>query len=338
VSRPRPTPVLVGVVVVIMVAGALVVSRSGRATATPRPPVLGPARAAYNGDLGDPFVLPVTSAGSVVRFVAFGTGDWPARIPTAHSTDLTTWEKGPDALPDLPGWAAPDPRHSLSWAPAVLDTGHGYVLYVTLPDARSGQQCIVAATSAAPDGPYAGVGDGPLVCQHDLGGSIDPSVVRDRSGRLHLLWKDEGNTRGRPSRLWEQPLTGDGLGLAGAAHRLLSAVRPWQDKIVEEPAVIPAADGGWWLFYSGSLFDRPRYATGVAYCAELEGPCREVSDGPFLTTAALGEDGQYAPGGLETFRDGHGALWAVFDTWNRPTRNGRFRCCRALQLAPVLSG
>ena len=138
--------------------------------------------------------------------------------------------------------------------------------------------------------------------------------------------------------MWEQPLTGDGLGLAGAAHRLLSAVRPWQDKIVEEPAVIPAGDGGWWLFYSGSLFDRPTYATGVAYCAELEGPCREVSDGPFLTTASLGEDGQYAPGGLETFRDGQGDLWVVFDTWNRPTRNGRFRCCRALQLAPVLSG
>ena len=48
--------------------------------------------------------------------------------------------------------------------------------------------------------------------------------------------------------------------------------------------------------------------------------------------------GAFAPGGLDTFRDGHGALWAVFDTWNRPTRNARFRCCRSLQLAPIQPG
>jgi hypothetical protein len=323
--------------VMVLVAGFLVVGRSGRATATPRPPVLGPVRTAYDGDLGDPFVLPLTAGGSVIGFVAFGTGDWPARIPTARSSDLATWQKGPDALPDLPGWARSDPKHSLSWAPAVLDTGLGFVMYVTLPDAGSGQQCIGAVASKAPDGPYAGVGDGPLLCQHELGGSIDPAVTRDGRGGLHLLWKDEANTLGRPSSLWQQALTADGLGLAGTPHRLLSARSRWQDKIVEEPAAIPSADGGWWLFYSGNHFDTPGYATGLAYCPDLDGPCRETSDRPFLTTAGLGVEGQYAPGGLETFRDARGALWAVLDTWNRPTRNGRFRCCRSVQLAEILS-
>lgn len=204
-------------------------------------------------------------------------------------------------------------------------------------DARSGQQCIGVATSDAADGPYVGVGDGPFVCQHDLGGSIDPSVTRNRAGGLHLLWKDEGNTGGHPSGLWSQPLTADGLGLAGRAHRLLTARRAWQENIIEEPAAIPAADGGWWLFYSGSQFDAPTYATGLAYCRTLEGPCRETSGRPFLTTPVLHEPGQSAPGGLETFHDGRGTLWAVFDTWNRPERNGRFRCCRSLQLAPILA-
>jgi len=333
-SRGR-TPVVIGVVVFVVVVAGLVTGRSQRATATPRPPVLGPARVAYDGDLGDPFILPVATAGSVTSFVAFGTGDWPARIPTAHSSDLTSWQKGPDALPELPGWAAADPRHSSSWAPAVLDTGHGYVLYVTLPDARSGQQCIGVAMAGVPDGPYVGVGGGPLVCQHDLGGSIDPSVIRDGRGRLHLLWKDESNTRGRPSSLWVQSLTVDGLGLLGSPHRLLTARRSWQENIIEEPAMIPSSDGGWWLFYSGSGFDTPTYSTGLAYCPDLDGRCHDTSDRPYLTTQALHQQGQYAPGGLETFRDGHGALWAVFDTWNRPTRNGRFRCCRSLQLAPV---
>jgi len=193
------------------------------------------------------------------------------------------------------------------------------------------------ARSATPEGPYVGVGDGPLLCQNDLGGSIDPAVTRDRAGHLHMLWKNDGNAVGAPSGLWEQQLTADGLGMTGTAHRLLNADQPWQGGIIEEPAVLPATGGGWWLFYSANSFDKPEYATGVAYCPSLAGPCRATSDGPFLATPALQQPGQFAPGGLETFKDAKGDLWAVFDTWNRPPRNGRFRCCRSLQMARVLS-
>jgi hypothetical protein len=340
-GRPRPPRraalAAAGVLVLVVLATVLVAVRDDpHVAAMPAVPVLGPARDAYDGDLGDPFILPVTAGGKVVRFVAFGTGDWPARVPTAHSADLTTWQEGPDALPELPAWAGPDPKNSLSWAPAALETAHGYVLYVSLPDARSGQQCIGAATSPVAEGPYRGVGDGPLLCQHDLGGSIDPAIVRDGAD-LHMLWKNDGNSVGAPSTLWEQRLTADGLGLVGSAHQLLSANLPWQGGIVEEPAAIPADGGGWWLFYSGNFFDRPEYATGLAFCPALDGPCRDASDRPFLETPALGQETQFAPGGLETFRDASGDLWAVFDTWNRPTRNGRFYCCRSLQLARVLS-
>lgn len=330
--------VVAGVIAVALVGAALVARGHGEATtAMPSLPVLGPAHDVYDGDLGDPFVLPVTAGGKVASFVAFGTGDWPARVPTAHSADLATWQAGPDALPELPAWAGPDPKNSLSWAPAAIQAAKGYVLYVSLPDARSGQQCIAAAASSAPDGPYRGVGDGPLLCQHELGGSIDPSVVRDRAGRLHMLWKNDGNSVGAPSSLWEQQLRADGLAMVGAAHPLLSSNQAWQGGIVEEPAAIPAAHGGWWLFYSGNFFDRLEYATGLAYCPTIEGPCRDASDGPFLATPALAQEKQFAPGGLETFRDAFGATWAVFDTWNRPTRNGRFYCCRSLQLARVLT-
>lgn len=181
-------------------------------------------------------------------------------------------------------------------------------------------------------------GHGPLICQHDLGGSIDPTVTRDPAGRLRMVWKNDGNSIGLPSSLWAQQLTADGLGLVGTAHRLLTAHRPWQEGIVEGPAVLPAVDGGWWLFYSGNAFDTPEYATGLAYCPSLEGRCRDVSNSPFLATPTLRQTDQFAPGGLETFRDGHGALWAVFHTWNRLARDGRFACCRSVQLAPVLSG
>jgi len=333
-----PTLTIAGLVILALL-GALVAVLARRAGGddSPRPPKLGAARDVYDGDLGDPFILPVTGAGQAARFVAFGTGDWPSRVPTAVSTDLNTWQEGPDALPQLPAWAAPDPKNSFSWAPAALDTGHGYVLYVSLPDAQSGQECIGAATSPVAEGPYTAVGTGPLLCQHELGGSIDPAVTRDRAGTLHMLWKNDGNALNLPSSLWAQDLTDDGLGVVGPAHQLLTAGQPWQGGIVEEPAVIPATDGGWWLFYSGNFFDKPEYATGLAHCADLEGPCSEAGGGPFLATAQLNQPRQFAPGGLETFTDGHGGLWAVFDTWNRPTRNGRFYCCRSLQLAPILS-
>ncbi|HEX3623206.1 MAG TPA: glycoside hydrolase family 43 protein [Acidimicrobiales bacterium] len=338
--RRRRTALVVTVVAVVaLVAVALVATRHGAETTTamPRLPVFGPAHDVYDGDLGDPFVLPVRTGGTVASFVAFGTGDWPARIPTAHSADGVTWQQGGDALPALPAWAGSDPKNSLSWAPSAVQIGQAYVLYVTLPDAASGQQCIAAATSTTPEGPYTGAGNGPLLCQHELGGSIDPTTVVDRAGHLHMLWKNDGNSVGAPSGLWEQQLTADGLGLVGTAHRLLGSDQAWQGGIVEEPALIPATGGGFWLFYSGNFFDKPEYATGLAFCPTLEGPCRDAQDGPFLATPALQQQNQFAPGGLETFRDAKGALLAVFDTWNRPTRNGRFYCCRSLQVAQIIS-
>ncbi|MGI9033207.1 MAG: glycoside hydrolase family 43 protein [Acidimicrobiales bacterium] len=279
--------------------------------------MLGPAVDVFDGDLGDPFILPVGS-GANTSYIAFGTGDWPARVPTARSADLKSWQEGPDALPQLPAWSPPDPKNSLSGAPAALDTGRGFVLYVSLPEAAARQECIAAATSPTAQGPYTVVGNGPLLCQHDIGGSIDPSVTSDRAGKLHLLWKNDGNALGLPTSIWEQELTKDGLGLAGPAHRLLTSEQSWQGGIIEEPAVIPAAKGGWWLFYSGNFFDRAEYATGLAYCPSLSGPCAEAQPGPFLGTAQLGQQRQFAPGGLETFSDAHGKLWAVLDTWNRP--------------------
>jgi beta-xylosidase len=292
--------------------------------------VLGAARDAYDGDLGDPFILHVDEKGAT-RFVAFGTGDFPARVPTAVTTDLVHWDAGHDALPVLPSWAGADPRNSLSWAPAVLAVDGHYVLYITLPEARSGRQCIAAATSVAPEGPYADSGAGPLLCQRELGGSIDPSVVKDRAGGLHLLWKSDGNSVGKAPGLWEQAMSPDALHMTGQPHLLLSAGPSWEGGIVEEPAAIPAHGGGWWLFYSGNRFDTPAYGTGVAWCAELSGPCQETTGRPVLAT----EGTRYAPGGLETFQDVHGETWAVFDTWNRPARNGIFWCCRSLYLAKV---
>ena len=300
--------------------------------AAPRTVALGAGRDVFDGDIGDPFVLPVTAAAGQVQYFVFGTNDDPAHVPTATSPDLVHWHRIADAMPDLPSWAAPDPTNSLTWAPVVVHRAiGGYLMYVTIPEPESGRECVAAMSSTAPEGPYTDTLGGPLLCERELGGSIDPTVVTDAHGTRHLLWKNDGNCCGLPAGIWEQDLAPDGLKVVGTAHHLLDADQPWEGGVIEEPAMVPATRGGWWLFYSGNLWDRAEYGTGLAYCPRIEGPCRKTRSGPVLATAA----GQASPGGLETFIDAKGTRWAVFATWNRPPRNGRFYCCRSLDLAPV---
>ena len=94
----------------------------------------------------------------------------------------------------------------MTWAPSVLATGGGYVMYVATEEASSGRQCISAATSPTPGGPYTDPSSSPFLCQRQLGGSIDPTVVRDAKGGLHLVWKNDGNCCNMPTALWEQDL------------------------------------------------------------------------------------------------------------------------------------
>ena len=327
---------LVGLAAAALLAGAagvgVALTRPGGQAAEPRLPVLGPIQPVYDGDVGDPFLLRVGPAGAPgTSYQLFGTDDPPDHIPTATSADLRHWQPGPDALPVLPAWANPDPTDGLTWAPAATRTRAGFLLYVSVQDAASHRQCIAVTSSPVAGGPYRDALGAPLVCQVGLGGSIDPSVLTDSRGHLHLVWKSDGNCCGLPASIWVQDLTGDGRGVSGPAHLLLSADQPWQGGIIENPAMIPAGSGGYWLFYSGNQFNTAQYATGLAYCPTLVSACRETSSGPFLRGTAT----QYSPGGLDFFRDATGALWAAFATWNRPSRNGRFFCCRSLSIAAV---
>lgn len=315
-----------GVVVLLMTACA-----APRSSSIPKLPTLEPSHVSFDGDVGDPFVLR-TGTGADLRYELYGTDDWPAHVPTAESADLATWRAGPDALPTLPAWADPDPKNSLTWAPAALGIDGRYLLYVSVQEKASRRQCIAVTASSVPLGPFADALGGPLVCQRELGGSIDPSVARDPGGGLHLVWKNDGNCCALPTSLWAQDLRPDGLGVTASPHRLLTADRPWQGGIVENPALLPASRG-WWLFYSANEFDLAAYSTGLAWCPSLDGPCRNTADAPFLA----GASGQLAPGGLDFFTDADGSTWAMFATWSRPPRNGRFYCCRPVSIARVLT-
>ncbi len=348
--------------VAVTVVALSLATTSGRRSPTGSPtaglpaaglPTLGASRAvevnnpALN-DVGDPYVLPVAAGVDGISkpgYALYWTTDWTANVPTAVSTDLIHWRRVPDALPTLPSWAlVVQPPHSwsaaagvstMTWGPTVHQVAGGFVLYFSTEDAATRRECIGAAFSASPVGPFADNSRAPLVCQAALGGDIDPSVVVPSPGHLALVWKNDGNASGAPVSIWEQPLTPDGRATTGVAVRLLGANQAWEHHIIEGPSMLADTKGGWWLFYSGGTWQSNTYDTGVAWCATVSGPCREPMAKPLLASVATA----VSPGGLDTFVDHQGRLWAAYSAFPSPPADARAAMAspRVLELARVLS-
>jgi arabinan endo-1,5-alpha-L-arabinosidase len=245
------------------------------------------------------------------------------------------WTAAPDALPTLPSWALP--TRSMTWAPAAERTGSGWVLFFSTEARSSHLECIGAATAGHdnPAGPYVDRSRSPLVCQTRLGGSIDPSVVHGPDGHTYLVWKNDGNGHGVTDTLWSAPLAADGLSLEGPPDALLSATDTWDDGVVEAPAMIAATGGGWWLYYAAGGWDTDSYATGLAYCPSIEGPCLPTSTRPYLSTTPS----MVSPGGLDTVTAHDGQLWAAWTALQPvqvPWDRGRTWYDRVLDIAPIL--
>jgi beta-xylosidase len=234
-------------------------------------------------DFPDPFVLPDGD-----RFLAYSTNPagGGANVQTAISTDLLHWEilrdpngKKHDALPVLPAWA----KGGWTWAPEVLKTEKGFVLYFTAKDKKTGRQCIGAGTSTDAAGPFVSGSPTPLVCQLELGGSIDPDAFRDADGKLFLYFKNDGNAVHKPASLFGQALSADGLSLVGQPVELLRSKplgKSWEQDVIEAPSMVRMG-GTYVLFFSGGFFGWPPdaplspYAIGYATCASPMGPCTD---------------------------------------------------------------
>lgn len=273
--------------------------------------------------LADPFVLTVDGVS-----YAYGTNlPGAANIPVLRSTDLRTWHRTGDALPRLPGWA--QETGFTTWAPAVAQVPGGFVLYYATRVRRSGIQCVSTAFAPRPDGPFTDSSTAPLICQRGQGGSIDPSPYLAGHTR-YLTWKSEGIRPGTHPTIWAQALSPDGRRLAGRAPvRLLTATQPWQDGIVEGPAML-ARNGTFWLFYSAGRWHSPDYATGAAACASALGPCRPAP-GPLLATGADG----VGLGGAEPFQSADHRWWLALHSWPQGPPGACPSGDRELVLAPL---
>lgn len=268
-------------------------------------------------DFADPFVVNVDDDRG---FVGFATNSGEDNVPVATSTDLVHWRRGGDALPELPVWALADA--GLTWAPAVLPRGEGFVLYFTARDVDSGFQCIGRATSSAAAGPYVDDTDAPLICQVDepeaLCGSIDPSPFVDDNGAAWLVWKSDENAAAcqTDSQLFAQQLSDDGLALVGPRASILRHSQDWEDPLIEGPALVQNAEGDLVLFYSAGRYDTGGYATGYATCDAPLGPCTTATvDGPWLSSP-------FGPGGGEVVSDDEGALFFSHHAWTEVDGGG----------------
>ena len=258
---------------------ALAVGLAGAAVAEPSfVPV-------FQQDFPDAFVLRHGD-----RFIAYATNNGP-NVPMAMSKDLARWVfvgdangKQRDALPQLGSWA----KTGFTWAPEVMQLGSRYLLYYTASDKRKNMQCIGVATAADPYGPFVDSNADPIVCQTDLGGSIDASPFKDSDGKVYLYFKNDGNRVHVRTSLWAQPLAADGLSVTGQPVELVKDDQRWEERVVEAPTMV-RSPAGYELFFSGGFFGwKPEegglspYAMGYASCSGPMGPCRAAGENPIL--------------------------------------------------------
>lgn len=265
-----------------------------------------------NHDFPDPDILRLEETGEVTYY-AYATNFSGVHVQTARSNDLIHWEYLGEAMPRLPEWAVPD--FGWTWAPEVTQRpdGEGYILYYTTRFAiqQGGVQCIGAALSDQPGGPFEPVGDGPLICQQDQGGSIDAAFFRDDDGASYILWKNDGNSQGGISWIYIQKLSQDGLQVEGEPTRLIKADQVWEGVLVEGPTLWKHG-GKYYLFYSANDYASQRYAAGYAVAETVLGPY-EKAQGPFLASNL--KAGIVGPGGQDIVTDETGQDWILFHGW-----------------------
>ena len=224
----------------------------------------------FPGDHPDPTIIRVGHT----YWTTSTSGDWGPEFPLFRSDDLHYWTQIGSIFPSTPSWAS-----GSFWAPELVNDGHRIVVYYAARK-RDGPLCVAAATAIQPEGPY--TDHGPLICQSD--GSIDPSMVRDEHGQPFLVWKEDGNSIGKPTPIWVQPLTDDLLHLTGSKTQLIvNDTNTWEGSVVEAPYVLRHA-GSFYLFYAGNACCGVacHYAEGVARASHLLGPWMKDPANPII--------------------------------------------------------
>ena len=317
--------------IVAAVAAIALVAVAPPAAGYPGAPWFEPSKP-YTQNFPDPSVV-LDGA----TYHAYGTATGGAYLPVMSSRDTGTWVARPayqqptcvggssdpffnDALPCPASWAPDRPvggrLKKEVWAPGVAEIGGRWVVFYAIRQHLDRDRfCISVATADGPLGPFVDTTTGPLVCDADPNGSIDPQPFVDVDGSAWLLWKSEGIPGVAPTRLWSRRLAAAGTTFApgSAPVELLRTSQGWEGDVIENPAMV-RHQGRLLLFYSGNEHRSGDYAVGWATCASVGGPCTKSAANPVL--ASRGD--RLGPGGPAPFVDAAGELRLAYHHWNAP--------------------
>lgn len=286
---------VISLVLVLLCAGCASVGSAAAPRKTFKNPV-------YAHNFPDPFVLKV---GKV--YYAYATNTNNEDTPVIHSRDLVHWRGGGEAFPVTPRWVS-----SNVWAPDVMRRADGkYILYYAGRDITVSHECIGHAIASAPGGPFIDRSAKPFVCQASLGGDIDPDTFTDSNGHIYLLWKNDGNCCGLNTYLYSQRLAPSGFKLLGKPVKLLREDAGWEGNLIEAPFMWKHA-GKYYLFFSANNYASFDYAVGYAVCKSPQGPCKDGSGNPILTSKCNAA----GPGGETIITDARGQTWMLYHAWN----------------------
>jgi beta-xylosidase len=259
------------------------------------------ANPVYDNNFPDPMVIQ-----GATGYVVVATNGSGGNVQTLTSDDLTEWEQGPDALPEVAKWS----QGGKVWAPEVARRADGrYVLYYTTRGPNPNIQCISVAVGREPQGPYVDSSSKPLVCETKQGGSIDASPFTTEDGRRYLYWKNDGNAIGVDTWISGQQLDASGTKLVGQPKRLFQQDLDWEGTLVEAPFGWES-NGKFHLFYSANDYGSDSYAVGQATADDPLGPFTKTPD-PVLAS----NDVAAGPGHCALIEK-DGKVWMVYHAWS----------------------
>ncbi|MCW9708129.1 family 43 glycosylhydrolase [Fodinibius salsisoli] len=240
-------------------------------TKEPGPQITNPV---LPGDRPDPTVVQVGDT----YWASATSNEWSPLFPIFKSTDLVNWELVTYVFPD----GAPDWAEKNFWAPELSYDKEQEKMYAyyTARDKETGRLSVAVASAENPGGSY--TDHGPLVSQ-ELG-SIDAYEARDKEGNLYMLWKEDGNSQGKPTPMWAQQISEDRTELLGEKTELFRNDAPWEGHLVEGISIFREGDYFYATYSAGSCCDVAcDYKTGVARSKKLLGPWEKYDQNPVLT-------------------------------------------------------
>ncbi|MFN2457280.1 MAG: glycoside hydrolase family 43 protein [Chitinophagaceae bacterium] len=221
------------------------------------------------GDYPDPSVVKIDDT----YWATATTSNWAPAYPLLKSKDLVNWQTVGHVFDQLPNWA-----DFYFWAPEIsYENGKVYIYYAA--HKKGGNLCVGIASADKPEGPYKDHGS--IICQEV--GSIDAFPMRDENGKLHMIWKEDANSVGKPTPIWIQQLNEERTALVGERGLLFKNDVPWEANLVEGVSMIKNGDY-YYAFYAGAACcgRECSYANGVARSKSLHGPWEKYNKNPVL--------------------------------------------------------